>query len=50
MDYDICVLEPANFHKCSSIWNMERQSALAKRFYNELVTGNRITYVYKVGE
>lgn len=47
MDYNIAVLTPENFNKCSNIWNMERQSALAKQFYNELKNGNRITYVYQ---
>lgn len=50
MDFNINVLDPVNFHKCGNIWDVERQTTLAKMFYNELVTGNRITYVYQVGD
>lgn len=50
MGFKINVLDPANFHKCGNIWDMERQTTLAKKFYNELVTGNRMTYVFQDGE
>lgn len=50
MDFNISVLEPVKFHKCRNIWDLERQATLAKKFYNELVTGNRITYVFQDGE
>ena len=33
--------------KCNNIWNMKKQSELADKFYQELLSGNRITYVYK---
>lgn len=50
MNFNIIVLDPVNFHKCGNIWNMERQAILANQFYNELVAGNRITYVYQAGD
>lgn len=50
MNFNIIVLDPVNFHKCGNIWNMERQATLANQFYNELVAGNRITYVYQAGD
>lgn len=50
MDFNIKVLDPVDFHKCGNIWNQERQGTLAKKFYNELLNGNRITYVCQAGE
>ncbi len=50
MDFNISVLDPVNFYKCGNIWDMERQPTLAKKFYNELLTGNRITYVFQEEE
>lgn len=50
MEKDGCIiqLDPADFQKCGSIWDMERRSDLAERFYRELLEGNRITYVYQM--
>lgn len=50
MDYVITKLDPFDFKKCSNIWDMERQVNLAKQFYQELLSGNRITYVFQVEE
>lgn len=47
-DHSITRLDPSDFSKCGSIWNMERQSELAERFYQELLRGNRVTYVYRI--
>lgn len=47
MNFNIIELSPAEFEKCGNIWNMKQQEALAKQFYGELISGNRITYVYK---
>ena len=49
MDHEIIKLSPGDFEKCGNIWDMERQSGLAKQFYGELTSGGRITYVYKRG-
>ena len=43
---NIIKLKIENFNQCNNIWNMEKDKELADRFYNELLTGNRITYVY----
>lgn len=45
MNFDIIELSPAEFEKCGNIWNMKQQEALAKQFYGELISGNRVTYV-----
>lgn len=46
MSYKIQKLNVSDFHKCSNIWDMERQKDLANQFYNELLSGNRVTFVY----
>ena len=48
-DYEIIQLKPEDYHKCSNIWNMEIRPELARSFYDELVSGNRIIYIYTVG-
>ena len=46
-DHTIAGLDPADFKKCGNIWDMERQSALAERFYQELLQGKRNTYIFQ---
>ena len=43
-------LQLDEFKKCGAIWNMEKQSKLAEKFYGELESGNRVTYVCKDGD
>lgn len=43
--YSIERLRSEDFHLCSNIWNMERNRSLADRFYSELISNNRITFV-----
>ena len=54
MDYEIQKLEPENYDKCNNIWDMKRNEyniKLAKKCYDELVSGNRMIFVYvKDGE
>lgn len=45
---NIIKLKVEDFYKCNNIWNMNKQKELANRFYEELKSGNRITYVYLV--
>ena len=47
---NIELLQVEEFDKCNNIWNMKKQKALAEKFRNELLSGNRITYVCKDGE
>ena len=47
MNFDIIQLSPAEFEKCGNIWNMKQQEKLANQFYGELISGSRVTYVYK---
>ncbi|UOQ46855.1 GNAT family N-acetyltransferase [Gracilibacillus caseinilyticus] len=44
--YQIIKLAPSEFYKCSNIWDMTRQAKMAEIFLEELVNGNRITFVY----
>lgn len=50
MDYVITKLNPVDFQKCSNIWNQERQAELANQFYQQLLAGNRITYIFQIKE
>ena len=43
-------LEIENYKKCSNIWDMEKNNKFAEKFYNELLSGNRITYVYALDD
>ncbi len=44
---NIELLQLEDYDKCNNIWNMKKQKALAEKFRNEILSGNRITYVYK---
>jgi len=46
----IIELDIKDFEKCSNIWNMEKNKELTNRFYNELLTKNRKTFVYTKDE
>lgn len=46
----IKVIEPLNpdeYHKCSNIWNMKTQP-LTEKWYNEILSGNRMVFIYKI--
>jgi ribosomal protein S18 acetylase RimI-like enzyme len=47
---NIELLQIADYNKCNNIWNMKNQSELADKFYQELLSGNRITYICKDGD
>ncbi|MCL2512263.1 MAG: GNAT family N-acetyltransferase [Oscillospiraceae bacterium] len=47
-NYEIIKLKPADFQKCSNIWNMENRPSLTMSRYNQLVSGSRASYVYTV--
>ena len=40
------MLKPEDYYKCNNIWDMNRDSQKTRKWYNELVSGNRIIYVY----
>lgn len=46
---NIELLQLNDYEKCSNIWNMNKQKELADKLYQELLRGNRITYIYKNG-
>lgn len=47
MDYLIEKLDPKDYAKCSNIWNMNNQPN-AQEWYDEIVSGNRVVYIYKI--
>ncbi len=44
----ISILNPSDFNKCSNIWNIKKNKKMADIWYNQLVSGERITFVYSV--
>ncbi|MBQ8134955.1 MAG: GNAT family N-acetyltransferase [Clostridia bacterium] len=42
----IIELKIEDFSKCSVIWDIKKQSVLAEKFYTELVSGVRRTFIY----
>ena len=44
--YQIKRLNPNEFYKCSNIWDMDKNPDMARKFYEELVSGNRVTFIY----
>lgn len=40
-------LNPEDYHKCSNIWNMKSQP-LTDKWFEEIKSGNRLVYVYKI--
>ena len=43
---EIIELDIKNYEKCGNIWNMEKNKELKDRFYKELLSKNRMTFVY----
>lgn len=41
------LLTPEDYHKCSNIWDMKKQPLVCK-WYDEIVSGNRLVYIYKI--
>ncbi|SER55389.1 GNAT family N-acetyltransferase [Salipaludibacillus aurantiacus] len=39
-------LYPKDYRKCNNIWDMEKNPKMANMFYDELVSGNRMTFIY----
>ncbi len=40
-------LEVKDYHKCSNIWNMKSQP-LANKWLDEIKSGNRLVFIYKI--
>lgn len=47
MNYVIEPLQVADYCKCSNIWNMKAQP-LAEKWREEIASGNRIVFIYKI--
>ena len=46
---NIELLQLEDYDKCNNIWYMKKHKALADKFYQELLSGNRTTYICKDG-
>lgn len=47
MNYTIEPLKLEEYYKCSNIWNMKTQS-LTDTWHDEIASGNRLVFIYKV--
>lgn len=50
MEGFIIKLDINNYYKCNNIWDMNSRKWLTDKFYNELKSGNRITFVYELDD
>ena len=48
MNISISKLDIKDFHKCSNIWDIQKHKSMADKFYNEILSGNRETYIYSI--
>jgi len=46
MSYTIQKLEPQDYNMLGNIWDMSNKAEISKRWYEQLVNGNRIIFVY----
>lgn len=46
MNDKIIKLESENYFKCSNIWDMDKNPARTKYWYDDMLSGNRIIFVY----
>ena len=46
MEYCIIKLDPKDFRRLGSIWDMNKHAEITKIRYEQLVSGNRIIFVY----
>ncbi len=44
--YRIIQLEPNEYNKCANIWNMESKPEMTKKWYDEILSGNRVVFIY----
>ena len=42
----IIKLDIKDYYKCNNIWDMSKKKELKEIFYQELISGNRITFIY----
>lgn len=48
MSFDnIIKLDLSEYEKCNNIWDMQRHPDKTKLWYDQLVSGNRITFIYR---
>lgn len=48
--YQIKKLKIEDYYRCRNIWEMEKNPKMTESFYDELVSGNRITFIYLVND
>lgn len=46
-NFETVKLKLEDFEKCNNIWDLKENESFAKKIYDDLKSGNRITFVYK---
>ena len=46
-NFEIVKLNLYDFSKCDNIWDIYKNGELSRQFYNEIKSGNRVTFIYK---
>lgn len=46
-DFEIVKLKLEDFEKCGNIWDLKENEKFTQNIYNELKSGNRLTFIYK---
>ena len=45
MDYHIQKVNPEKYNKINNLWDISKNREMSKKWYDELLSGNRITFV-----
>ena len=48
MSISISKLNIEDYHKCANIWHMHKHKEMADKFYKEIISGNRVSYIYSI--
>ena len=46
-NFEIVRLKPEDFGKCNNIWDLKENEKFTQNIYKELISGDRVTFVYK---
>jgi len=48
--FEIIKLKPKDYSKCSNIWDMVKDPLRTQKWYDEILDGNRIVFVYTIND
>ena len=47
-NYEIVRIDKTDYEKCNNIWDMKKNPKMTNKWYNELISGNRHIFIYKI--